>query len=62
MFNFTYWQRQGGVGLSGFGVWNGPEGRILGVLGYVLFSPQGEGHGTAMYDSFDLKAAAKRIV
>ena len=35
---------------------------ILGVMGYVFFSPQEEGHGAAVYDSSDLKAATKRIV
>ena len=62
MFSFICWQRQGGVGPSDFGVWDGPEDRILGVMGYVFFSPQGEGHGVAVYDSFDLKSVAERIV
>ena len=53
---------QGGVGPSGFVVWEGPEGRILRVMGYVFFSPQGKGHGAAVYDSFDLEAGAKRVV
>ncbi len=47
---------------SGFGVWEGSEGRIFGVMGYVFFSPQGEGHGAAVYDSFDHEAIAKRVI
>jgi hypothetical protein len=62
MFSFICWQRQRGVGPSGFGIWDGPEGRISGVMGYVFFSPQGEGHGAAVYDFFDLEAAAERVV
>ena len=43
-------------------MWDGPEGHILGIMGYIFFSPQGEGHGVAVYNSFDLEAVAKRIV
>ena len=62
MFNFICWQRQGGVGPSGFGVCEGPEDRILRVMRYVFFSPQWEGHGAAVYDSFDIEAVAQRVV
>jgi hypothetical protein len=44
---------KGGVGPSGFGVWEGPEDHILMVMGYVFFSPRGKDHGAAVYDSFD---------
>ena len=54
--------RQGGVGPSCFGVWEGPKGRILRVMGYVFFRPQGKGRGATVYDSFDLKAISKRVV
>jgi len=42
--------------------WCMVEGRILRVMGYVFFSPQGKGHGTAVYYSFDLEAVAKSVV
>jgi len=47
---------------SGFGVWEGPEDRILRVMGYVFFRSQWEGHGAAVYDFVDLEAAAKRVI
>ena len=62
MFNFIRWQRQEGVGPSGFGVWEGSEGRILRVVGYVFFSSKGKGHGATVYDSFDLEAIAKCVI
>ncbi len=59
---FIRWQRLGGVGPSGFGVWEGPESCIPRVMGYVFFSPQGKGHGVAVYDSFHIEAIAKRVI
>ena len=43
---------------GGFSVWKSPEDCIPKVMGYVFLSPQGEGHGVAVYDSFDLEAVA----
>ena len=54
--------RQGGVGPSGSGVYEGPEVRILRFVGYVFLSPQWKGHGAALYDSFDIEAVAQRVV
>ena len=47
-----------GVGPCGFGIWDCPKSRIPGVMGYVFLIPQGTGHGAAVYNSFDLEAAA----
>ena len=30
--------------------------------GYVFFSPQGKGHGPAVYDSFDIDVIAKLVI
>ena len=62
VFSFIRWQCQGGVGPSGFSVWESPKGRIIRVMGYVFFRPQGKGHGATVYDSLDLEAIAKRVV
>ena len=35
-------------GQAVFCVWKGPEDYILGVVGYVFLSSQGEGHGVAL--------------
>ena len=58
MVSFIRWQRQGGVRPSGFGVWKSSEGVVSRVLGYVFLGPQREGHGVAVYDSFDLESVA----
>ncbi len=62
MFSFICWQHHGGVGPGGFGVWEGPEGRVLRVMGYAFLRPQEEGHSAAVYDSFDIEAFAKRVI
>jgi len=62
VFSFIRWQHQGGVGPSGFGIWEGPKDRILRVMGYVFSSPQWKGHGAAVYDSFDIEAVAKSVI
>ena len=47
---------------GGFGVWKHSKDRILRVMGYVFFRPQGKGHGATVYDSFDLEAITKRVI
>ena len=41
-----------------FSVWKNPKDYIPRVMGYVFISPQGEGQGVAVCDSFDLEAVS----
>ena len=56
VFRLICREGQGAVMPGGYGVWKSHEGCFSRIIGYVFFRPQWEGHGVAVYNSFDLEA------